>query len=259
MNNGYGMGSGAPQQTKEINVEDAVLLIKNAATISVITGAGISAESGISTFRDPKDGLWTRFDPNILSNLNGFAEDPQLVWDWYIDRRVDMMAAQPNLAHLGLAKIAKTYKVDVMTQNIDDLHERAGSSNVIHFHGDIHGAKCFAGCGWVGKFEDTNRDGSMPACPSCSGLARPNVVWFNEALDNDLVWDAKDNIVENNLHIIIGTSGQVEPVASLVYNYARPGTKVLSINKRTIDHMWYADYSMTGSAGWIIDEISKRI
>jgi NAD-dependent deacetylase len=246
------------QPMKEINIEKAVELVNAATGITVITGAGISAESGISTFRDTDDGLWHRFSPDKLASLNGFADDPQLVWDWYLDRRTDMLAAQPNKAHIGLAEIAKKKPVEVFTQNIDDLHERAGSHPVVHFHGDVKTARCFAGCGWKGKVEETV-PGTMPSCPSCGKLARPNVVWFGELLDPASVMDAGACIQMNDLHIIIGTSGVVEPVASIVYRNAQHGSTILSINKRVTDHMWYADYSMTGSAGWILEEISKRV
>jgi NAD-dependent deacetylase len=253
-NNNYRPISGM----QEINVEKAVELVQAANGITVITGAGISAESGISTFRDGNNALWSRFNPDKLASLNGFADDPQLVWDWYIDRRDDMLAAQPNKAHLGLAYIGKEMHMDVFTQNIDDLHERAGSLDVTHFHGDVKTAKCFHKCGWEGKFEDTVK-GQMPGCPSCGKLARPNVVWFGENLDPIDIMMAQKAIQSNTLHIVIGTSGVVEPVASLVYNNAQVGSTILSINKRSSDHLWYADYSMTGSAGWIIDEIAKRI
>jgi len=246
------------QPMKETNIANAVSLIQNANVITVLTGAGISAESGIQTFRDTPDSLWNRFDPEILSSLNGFAGDPQLVWDWYVDRRTDMLAAQPNNAHIGLAEIAKKKDMVIFTQNIDDLHERAGSPNVTHFHGDIKTARCFAKCGWKGKFEDTV-PGIMPGCPCCASIARPNVVWFGEMIDPLNMISANARLQNTDLHIIIGTSGVVEPFASLVHNNARGGSTILSINKRPDDHLWYADYSLTGSAGWILDEIAKRV
>jgi NAD-dependent deacetylase len=244
--------------TTELNVEKAAALFRNANVITVLTGAGISAESGIQTFRDTPDSLWNRFDPAILSSLNGFAADPQLVWDWYIDRRTDMLAAQPNAAHVGLATIDKKKDLQIFTQNIDDLHERAGSESVTHFHGDIKTARCFAGCGWEGKFEDT-RSGGMPGCPNCASIARPNVVWFGENLDLTTMTHAKARLQNTDLHIVIGTSGVVEPVASIIYNNAREGSTILSINKRKSDHLWYADYTMTGSAGWILEAIAKLV
>lgn len=242
----------------EINVEKAVELFKNANVVTVLTGAGISAESGIQTFRDAPDSLWNRFDPAILSSLNGFAGDPQLVWDWYVDRRVDMLAATPNKAHVGIAKLGGKVDMQVFTQNIDDLHERAGSTSVTHFHGDIKTARCFAKCGWKGKFEDT-RPGGMPGCPNCASIARPNVVWFGEMLDPIIMRNAAARLQNTDLHVIIGTSGVVEPFASLVHNNAKEGSIIVSINKRQEDHIWYADKTLTGSAGWIIDEIAKRV
>lgn len=245
----------------ELTTADAVHFIQNSKKITVLTGAGISAESGIMTFRDHKgEGLWDRFDPAKLSSMDGFKEDPKLVWDWYGERLADIVAAQPNKAHLALAKLAKHKPLSLYTQNIDDLHERAGST-VTHFHGDMVGARCFQEhqpCDWVGLANETvahSHAPGIPGCPKCTSIARPNVVWFGEMLDTNIIASASSDIYNSDLIFIIGTSGVVEPVASLVKNNAAPGSTIVSVNKRVEDHIWYADRTLTGSAGDIMSTI----
>jgi NAD-dependent deacetylase len=244
---------------EELTRAQASDLVRNAKKITVLTGAGISAESGIMTFRDhTADALWDRFDPAKLSSMDGFKEDPKLVWDWYGDRMADICAAQPNKAHQALAKLAQHKPVNIYTQNIDDLHERAGSK-VTHFHGDMLGARCFQDqgpCDWNGLGNETVSHASqVPGCPKCTSIARPNVVWFGEMLDVKILHQARQDIQTSDLIFIIGTSGVVQPVANLVYDNAVPGTTIISVNKRTEDHMWYADHTLTGLAGDIMSEV----
>jgi NAD-dependent deacetylase len=247
--------------SQELTINDAASLIQNSKHITVLTGAGISAESGIMTFRDhTTDALWDRFDPAKLASMDGFKEDPQLVWDWYGDRIGDIIVAQPNKAHLALAKLAAHRKVDLFTQNIDDLHERAGSV-VTHFHGDMLGARCFQEhepCNWQGMANETishRHAPGIPGCPECTSIARPNVVWFGEMLDSNILKQANNSIHNADLIFVIGTSGVVEPVASLVYNNAKPETMVISVNKRVDDHLWHAGKTLTGRAGDILSQI----
>jgi NAD-dependent deacetylase len=243
----------------ELTTTEAVALIQNSKRITILTGAGISAESGIMTFRDhTTDALWDRFDPAKLSSMNGFKEDPKLVWDWYGDRMGDICAAQPNKAHLALAKLAQHKPVHLYTQNIDDLHERAGSA-VTHFHGDMIGARCFQDqgpCDWTGLGNETvSHTTQVPGCPKCASIARPNVVWFGEMLDAKIITDSQNDIRASDLIFMIGTSGVVQPVASLVYNNAMPGATVVSVNKRADDHIYYADKTLTGLAGDLLSKI----
>lgn len=245
----------------ELTTADAVHFIQNSKKITILTGAGISAESGIMTFRDhSKDALWDRFDPAKLSSMDGFKEDPKLVWDWYGERMADICAASPNKAHLALAKLAQHKPVSIYTQNIDDLHERAGSQ-VTHFHGDMIGARCFQEhqpCDWSGLANETvshSHNPGIPGCPKCTSIARPNVVWFGEMLDEKIIKQAQQEIYASDLIFVIGTSGVVEPVASLVYNSAAPGSTIVSVNKRVEDHTWYADRTLTGLAGEMLSTI----
>lgn len=245
-------------RSDEITIAQAVEMVHAAKKITVLTGAGISAESGIMTFRDTDpNALWTRFDPARMSSMDGFKEDPQLVWDWYSARIGEIIAAQPNDAHTALVKLASHKPVGIFTQNIDDLHERAGST-VTHFHGDIVSARCFeekGPCGWVGAANETVIRGTMPGCPKCESIARPNVVWFGEMLDANILARARDEIYNSDLIFIIGTSSVVEPVASLVYTSSAPGSKIISVNKRKVDHSPYADKTLTGLAGAIMTQL----
>ena len=245
------------KQDEELTIEEAIKLVQGAKRIAVLTGAGISAESGIQTFRDAPDSLWNRFDPEKLASMDGFKEDPQLVWDWYGQRMGEITLAQPNAAHLALAKLAKHKPVALFTQNIDDLHERAGSVTT-HFHGDIVNARCFeqhGPCGWSGKANETVVRGTMPGCPKCESIARPNVVWFGEMLDPIIMAKASAEVYAADLIFIIGTSSVVEPVASLTYNCAAPGSTIVSVNKRKVDHSPYADKTLTGLAGAIMSQV----
>jgi NAD-dependent deacetylase len=196
--------------------------------ITIFTGAGISAESGISTFRDPDTGaLWSKFDPEVMSSMNGFMADPELVWGWYKAVKDKAMLAAPNAGHLALAKLGHP----IITQNVDLLHERAGSSKVYHMHGRGDLAKCTV-CDWHGAYTSLiDLPGKMPTCPTCSGLARPDVVWFGEMLDHDLLTKARE-LVSGSICIVVGTSGQVEPMASLI-GFA---DLIISVNPRAEDH-----------------------
>lgn len=252
-------------ESQELTINAAAALIQNSKRITVLTGAGISAESGIMTFRDHStDALWDRFDPAKLSSMDGFKEDPKLVWDWYGDRMGDITAAQPNKAHLALAKLASHCHVSLFTQNIDDLHERAGSV-VTHFHGDMLGARCFQehqSCNWRGLANETvshSHNPGIPGCPKCTSIARPNVVWFGEMLDPLILRKAVQDIGSADLIFVIGTSGVVEPVASLVHNNVSPGSTIISVNKRADDHAWYADKTLTGLAGDIMSQVVNLV
>jgi len=195
--------------------------------IVILTGAGLSAESGLGTFRD-KDGLWTRHDLADVATPEGFARNPRLVVDFYNARRANLLAAAPNAAHFALAQLqeAAPDRVTIITQNIDDLHERAGSRDVLHMHGELRRGLC-AGCGhrWdapaVMQVEDP--------CPACGAArTRPDVVWFGEyPYHMDRIWDL---LREADLFVAIGTSGQVYPAAAFVQDANRAGAHTLELN-----------------------------
>ena len=214
-----------------------VSALQAAQKIAVLTGAGISAESGIPTFRDALTGLWENFDAEMLATTEAFQRDPALVWGWYEWRRTKVLKAQPNAAHLAIAELARRVpRLSLITQNVDDLHERAGSVDVKHLHGSLHYPRCFD-CGFPfalpGGIPDEPEGGrrlSPPKCQKCGGLIRPGVVWFSELLPADILSGAFESASSCDLLIVVGTSGVVHPVARLPEVASRAGRKVIQIN-----------------------------
>ena len=203
-------------------VNDLSDLIRNSVKTVVLTGAGISAESGLATFRDALTGLWEHFDAEQLATPEAFERDPALVWGWYECRRAKVAAAQPNDAHFALAQWETARpKTIVVTQNVDDLHERAGSRNVVHLHGSLFTPRC-ASCGMLHRFDATppiepegGRRIEPPSCAACHGRVRPGVVWFGEPLPSAAWREAKAAASTCDLLLVVGTSGLVQPAASL--------------------------------------------
>jgi NAD-dependent deacetylase len=224
----------------------ARMVLAHSTKTVVFTGAGISAESGISTFRDADTGaLWNRFDPEVLSSMDGFMEDPELVWDWYKSVRLKALGSTPNAGHIAIASLG----APVITQNVDMLHEAAGSLNVMHMHGQSDKAKCTV-CDWNGAYEQLrHQDVDLPACPKCGGLGRPDVVWFGEFLDHALM-DRASEMIKGSVCIVVGTSGVVEPMCS----FPKLADFVISINPRKEDHVHGALW-LTGKAGEILPEL----
>lgn len=196
--------------------------LKDAKKIVFVTGAGISQESGIPTFRGT-DGLWRKYDPMKLATIDAFYDDPKLVWEWYEDRRKNILAAKPNPGHQAIAELEKYKDVVVLTQNIDGLHQRAGSTKVLELHGSIIRIKCTV-CDFKGDFK-SSFDELPPKC-KCGNILRPDVVWFGESLPQD-VW--QEAIIQANscdMMIIAGTSLVVSPANTLPI-YARQNNAIL--------------------------------
>lgn len=197
--------------------------LKDARKIVFVTGAGISQESGIPTFRGI-DGLWRKYDPMQLATIDAFYDDPKLVWEWYEERRKNILQAKPNPGHFAIAELEKYKEVTVLTQNIDGLHQRSGSTNVLELHGSIIRIKCS-----VCDFSDnipTTYDKLPPKCNSCNNILRPDVVWFGESLPQD-IWNQA--IFESNscdIMIIAGTSLVVSPANTLPV-YAKQNNALL--------------------------------
>lgn len=213
-------------------IERAVEILREAKKVVVLTGAGISAESGLSTFRDP-DGHWAKMDPEKLATRKGFMEDPKLVWSWYADRYRSMLAAEPNDAHRALVKIEDN--VDeflLVTQNIDGLHGRAGSRSVLEMHGNLSRVVCSQincgyGCAWTGE------EKSPLTCARCSSVMRPDVVWFGEVIRG---YDMAEYLAKNcDVFLTIGTSAMVAPAAYLPAYARRFGAKSITINPENKD------------------------
>lgn len=191
--------------------ELAIKKLKEAQKIVFVTGAGISQESGIPTFRG-KDGLWRNYDAMKLATIDAFYENPKLVWEWYNERRKNIFSAEPNLGHKAIAELEKFVKVVILTQNIDGLHQRAGSTKVLELHGSIIEIKCIA-CKFKNKIltEFTN----IPPLCKCGNILRPNVVWFGEPLPQDIWQEAMIHSSNCDVMLIVGTSLVVSPANTL--------------------------------------------
>lgn len=235
-------------------MENAVAALRQARQVVFFTGAGISASSGIPTFREKLTGLWERYDPEALETAKAFQQNPPLVWGWYLWRRYQVSRALPNAAHDAIVQLAAHRTVTVVTQNIDDLHERAGSAEVIHLHGSLHTPKCFA-CHRFGLLDlaqlVASSEGQLiepPRCKRCNGKLRPAVVWFGEMLPADAWRRAMTAIRSCDLLISIGTSGAVQPAASIPATARRAGAVIIHINKDPVNLAEDSDISLIGDA-----------
>lgn len=224
--------------------------------IVFFTGAGISAESGIATFRDP-DGHWSRYDPAKLASPAGFLEDPELVLNWYADRREGINKAKPNAAHRSITDFQKLF-VDsvVITQNVDGLHARAGNENISELHGNIHKHKCH-GCG--NRHEVKPRDMRQVQRCECGGMIRPDVVWFGESLPLDTLNHAFNVVEKCDLMLTIGTSAQIYPAAQLPYEAQSHGAYVIEINPEPTPFSAQADLCFHDPAGSVLPKIYEEL
>jgi NAD-dependent deacetylase len=212
-------------------IEEARGWVREARRITVLTGAGMSAESGVPTFRDSQTGLWSRFDPMQLASEPGFRANPALVWHWYAGRRDAVARAEPNAGHVALANAEQRYdRFSIVTQNVDGLHRRAGSRNVIEIHGSIAQTICLAKCGFVENDPAGLPLGEPPRCPRCGDWLRPGVVWFGEMLDPGRLAAAELASTECDVMLVVGTSGLVYPSAGLPLTAQRARAKVIVIN-----------------------------
>jgi NAD-dependent deacetylase len=204
-------------------------LILGAERVAVLTGAGVSAESGIPTFREAQTGHWARFRPEDLASPAAYRRDPETVWQWYAGRARDVNAARPNPGHTALAELERRKGEGFLlaTQNVDGLHGRAGSRKVTELHGNLSQARCEE-CAHVQPWPDEAT--SPPPCPVCGSLLRPNVVWFGEYLPPAALEASQLAFAEADLALVIGTSSLVEPAASLPLLTLRAGGAVIEIN-----------------------------
>jgi NAD-dependent deacetylase len=206
--------------------------LRRAKRVTVITGAGVSAASGVPTFRGPA-GLWRDFRPEQLATPDAFRRDPALVWEWYDWRRGLIAACAPNAAHEVIARWSRSPGFTLITQNVDGLHERAGTANVVRYHGSIWMLQCAGGCG-APDWEDRRVPIAPlpPHCPSCGALARPGVVWFGETIPPDAA-RAAGAATACDVFLSIGTSSVVYPAAGLVAEAQARGAFTIEINPET--------------------------
>ncbi len=228
-----------------------VQLLQAAQHVTVLTGAGISAESGVPTFREAQTGLWARYDPQELATPQAFQRNPKLVWEWYTWRRELIRQALPNPGHMALVQMANIMpEFTLITQNVDGLHQRAGSQDVIALHGNIMETKCFGNDHLVNDWPES--DELPPRCPICNSLLRPNVVWFGENLPAHALHTAVRAAQSCDLFLSIGTSALVHPAASLPLMAVENGATTVEINPQSTPLTRWMDFVLTGAAGELL-------
>lgn len=230
--------------------------MRHARRLAVLTGAGISAESGVPTFRDAQTGLWANYRPEDLATPGAFRRNPKLVWEWYASRRTRLAQVEPNAGHRALAELERRVPAFTLaTQNVDGLHQRAGSRRVIELHGNITRTKCFAEDTLV---EDWPVTGEVPPrCPRCGGWLRPDVVWFGETLPPAALAEATQASRECDLFFSIGTSAVVQPAASLPYEALQRGHSVVEINPDVTALTPEATFPLRGPSGQVLPALLR--
>lgn len=232
--------------------------LKSAQRVVVLTGAGVSAESGVPTFRDAQTGLWSKFNPEELATPRAFRRNPRLVWEWYEYRRKLVAEAKPNPAHTALAEMERLFpEFHLVTQNIDGLHQRAGSRNVVELHGNITRTKCFDEGTIVSNW--TEIGDVPPKCPNCGGLLRLDVVWFEEPMPEKETALAFRFGTNCDLFFSIGTSAVVYPAASLPFEALESGATVVEINLQSTPLTSKAHFVLAGPAGSVVPDLLKSL
>jgi NAD-dependent deacetylase len=245
----------------------AVEHLHKAESLVVLTGAGVSKESGVPTFRDAMDGLWSSYDPQKLATPAAFKANPKLVWDWYEYRRQMLQSVQPNPGHYAIAELEDLLpEVVVVTQNIDGLHTGAGSTDVIELHGNITQHKCFDNCQGNPTLIDIaaltwDRTAGPPTCPLCgSAFVRPNVVWFTESLPTQSLNRAIALCQDADVMLIVGTSGAVQPAASLPYHAKRwNDAYLIDVNPLADEITPIADLHLDGPSGEVLPMLIRAM
>lgn len=235
--------------------------IEAAKAVCVLTGAGMSAESGIATFRDAQTGLWSRFDPAQLASEDGFRADPALVWRWYAERREAMAQARPNAGHHALAAFerARPGVLTLVSQNVDDLHQRAGNRHTIRLHGDILADRWLGPCARAARGNVCDTDwaepGTPPRCAECGNLVRPGVVWFGESLPIAAMHAAEIAARACEVMLVVGTSGAVWPAAGLVSKARRAGAHIVIVNPHASEIDDEAHVVLPGTAAGVLPRV----
>lgn len=238
--------------------KDFLRFVTSATRVVVLTGAGVSQESGLRTFRDAQAGLWSQYKPEDLASPEAFTRDPKLVWDWYAWRREAIKGVRPNPGHYALVEMEKLVpEFTLITQNVDGLHRFAGSQNVLELHGNIQKVRCSQ----CGIFTETWVDDpdSVPTCSSCGGLLRPDVVWFGEPLPRGELEAAVKASRACQVFFSIGTSGVVQPAASLAHAARNNGSVVVEINAEPTPLTPKVDFAFHGKSGELLPDLVKAI
>ncbi|GAB1384359.1 NAD-dependent deacylase [Burkholderiales bacterium] len=235
-------------------------LLRHAAHIAVLSGAGISAESGVPTFRDAQTGLWARFRPEELATEAAFRRHPERVWDWYAERRASLAAVQPNAGHLALAEFERRHpgRLTVITQNVDGLHQRAGSQGVLALHGSLAEDRWLDPCALhrQGACDVAQAEpGRPPRCPQCGNPVRPAVVWFGEMLPEDALRQAEQAASRCDVMLVVGTAGAVYPAAGLAYQARAAGAQLIIVNPHPSELDELAHLRLAGSAAQVLPRL----
>jgi NAD-dependent deacetylase len=231
--------------------------LKSSTSVVVLTGAGISQESGVPTFRGA-DGLWQNFRAEDLATVEAFEKDPVLVWQWYDWRRSLIKPLKPNAAHYALADLEKRIEdFTLVTQNVDGLHKAAGSKQPIEMHGSLWRVRCVQ-CGT--SFENRQVPIDIPPrCEACGGLLRPAVVWFGEALDQEILYEIYRRLERAQAMLVVGTSGAVQPAASFGLVAKRAGAFVAEVNRSKTPQSTFFDVSLQGKAGELLPQLVEHM
>lgn len=238
--------------------EEMIRVLRKAERVAALTGAGVSQESGLRTFRDAQTGLWAQYKPTDLASPEAYDRDPKLVWEWYAWRREAIKAVRPNPGHYALVEIAHNISdFSLITQNVDGLHRMAGSPQVIELHGNLQRVKC-SSCGRQAEvWEDA--DDEVPRCATCGGLLRPDVVWFGESLPRSELEAAVEAARACQVFFSIGTSGLVQPAASLAHAARNRGAMVVEINAEPTPLTEKVDFAIHGKSGEILPALVQVV
>lgn len=232
--------------------------LRSAQKVAVLTGAGVSAESGVPTFREAQTGLWAQYDPQELATPGAFRRNPRLVWEWYTWRRDLVAQAQPNAGHLALAAMERLLpNFTLITQNVDGLHALAGSQHIVELHGNISRTKCSADGRIVATWPPT--DEVPPRCPDCGSFLRPDVVWFGENLPYEALATAVTAARTCDIFLAIGTSAIVQPAASLPLEAQQAGAVTVEINPQHTPLSRRMTFVLTGLAGEILPQLVQAV
>lgn len=242
--------------TRRVDIPELLIdALRDARHVCVLTGAGVSAESGVPTFREAQGGLWSDYSPEDLATPEAFLANPELVWRWYRWRRELVAAAQPNAGHRALAQLAERLPgFTLVTQNVDNLHQRAGSRDVIEFHGNLFVDRCFS----EGTIANVKHPGDVPICPECGGFLRPGVVWFGEAIPQRALDDACAAAAGCDIFFSVGTSSQVFPAAGLATLAAGHSALLVEINPTPTGAADF-DVTIAGKSGIVLPELLELL
>jgi len=237
---------------------ELIRLLSSSERVTVLTGAGVSQESGLRTFRDAQTGLWARYKPEDLASPQAFTRDPKLIWDWYAWRREAVKGVRPNAGHFALVEMEKMIgRFTLVTQNVDGLHRMAGSKNLHELHGNIQRVRC-SECGtYTESWEDDLE--TVPKCAKCGGLLRPDVVWFGESLPRAELEAAVIAARSCQVFFSIGTSGVVQPAASLAHAARNKGALVVEINAEPTPLTPKTDFAFHGRSGELLPALVKAV